>query len=708
MPNGGMIMNKGIITKISAVSVALAMSSVILMSAAGGNVRAYSNIQNDDGNITLTGDCMIDVPLTSAFQDIKSFDMNGCKLTYIGSSALFSLSDETFTIKDSSEEKTGEIISQIGATVVDARSDDSKATVKIESGTIRGSGSRGNSAILMGKGDSFFLNGGTICDFYADEGAALCLESTYSEMNGGTISNCHATERGGAVLSMNVSADNYIVPFRMLGGTITDCSAKNGGAIFSDNYLAIGGSAVLNYNSASENGGAVYSANHGDRTILLLGGTASIRFNTCLGDGGGIYCEVTNENDILSVSGLAVIRDNYDVSESADDNDNLYFSQRSTLWTYEDIDEGCYIGFYYPNMSDGDEVVTAYSLGGIDIGSGSGMSIPNDADYPVCLFPDDDSFYVSKEYENGAPSYYIREGSGFTITRVKCYLENGAAGMIFLVSVPEDIDPADVTGLFSIGSGSDKKSFEVANSGQRSSNGEVAFVCPVNCTDFTKPISLEVAAYGNVVKGASISGITVKNYARVLYENPGQYSASITKEFIAALMIYGSAAQTYFNINTDNLPDDFVDSHYKQNTQMVDVSSNLFGSECYSLTENDGSPIHYYGTSMIFKSEVSLKFYFTYDEGTDLSKVKIRIGDTTFTPTRSGNYLYVKLCDINLGSLADQIEVAAVYDGTDVSNLTYSPYSYVVRITGKTVDPNMAYLCKALYMYYHICLNFYH
>ena len=151
-----------------------------------------------------------------------AFDMTNDFSTWTWSSTLYSNKNGIYgsihikpgdiKISDSSEGKTGKIYSQNGATIIDGRSSTDTAKITIESGSIQGSGNLGSSAITVGKGDSFYMNGGTICDFKADNGAAVYAEACWFEMKAGTIRNCQATENGGAIAYSLAISGGQVVP----------------------------------------------------------------------------------------------------------------------------------------------------------------------------------------------------------------------------------------------------------------------------------------------------------------------------------------------------------------------------------------------------------------------------------------------------------------------------------------------------------------
>lgn len=190
------------------------------------------------------------------------------------------------------------------------------ATIVVEGGDISAqfvmAGGAGEGAI-----SKFEMAGGTISnsdvhdnDYYhvQKNGGAVYMEDGVFTMSGGTIQNCSA-EIGGAVY-IKKSANALQDPtFNMSGGTIQDCmSETHGGAV----YLEVGevnltGNAKIQRNLAQEgNGGAIYIT-AGD---FSMNGNTAVTYNSALGkdndevgNGGGIY--VTSESTDVNVNVLS-------------------------------------------------------------------------------------------------------------------------------------------------------------------------------------------------------------------------------------------------------------------------------------------------------------------------------------------------------------------------------------------------------------------
>lgn len=132
---------------------------------------------------------------------------------------------------------------------------------------------------------TFYMIGGTISGCSATNGGGVYNNGTFY-MSGGTISGCSASN-GGAVFNYDT--------FYMYNGTISGCSASDGGAVYSIGTLfSMSGGTITD--CSATNGGAVYN-NSCDFT--MSGGTISGCFATSdseFAEGGGVYNTIGSFN----------------------------------------------------------------------------------------------------------------------------------------------------------------------------------------------------------------------------------------------------------------------------------------------------------------------------------------------------------------------------------------------------------------------------
>ena len=178
---------------------------------------------------------------------------------------------------------------------------DSGTTFNMYGGEIRNrEGSRGSGVHVFEA--TFVMSGGTISGCTANEGGGLYAtnQSTIT-INNGTISGCEAGAGGG------LYADNSIVTIN--NGTISECEAaiNEGGGLYAKNQstITISGGTISGCKAPSSdkgNGSGLYANNS---TVTISGGTIS----GCKGRwGGGLYAENSSTIEISggTISGCTV------------------------------------------------------------------------------------------------------------------------------------------------------------------------------------------------------------------------------------------------------------------------------------------------------------------------------------------------------------------------------------------------------------------
>ncbi len=193
----------------------------------------------------------------------------------------------------------------------------------------------GNATILISDGDiqaqcilaagsgatpTFTMTGGTIRNsntadseylHVKQEGGAVYLEDGTCTISGGTIENCTAT-KGGAIYITGQKTDNeYTASFTMSKGTIKECtSTTDGGAVYlKGGDVTLTGGTISDNLAQDGNGGAFYIT-EGNFTM----NNASIMKNSALhraiegsGNGGGVYITSSTSNvDVDLLSGRVI------------------------------------------------------------------------------------------------------------------------------------------------------------------------------------------------------------------------------------------------------------------------------------------------------------------------------------------------------------------------------------------------------------------
>lgn len=205
-------------------------------------------------------------------------------------------------------------------------------------------------------------------------------------------------------------------------------------------------------------------------------------------------------------------------------------------------------------------------------------------------------------------------------------------------------------------------------------NGAYIFVAEVAAAQMADTITLQII--NGEVMGESCT-YSVEQYAEYVLANESMESYhAIVKE----MLNYGAKAQAYFGYNTENLVGADADL---TGTAAKDIS----GDEVKDMIiSGNAENIAFYGASLVFRSKIAVRFYFTGD----ISGYTFDIG----TVGQKDGLYYLEIADIDPQDLDEAITVTV--GGLSV---TYSPMNYMVR-KNATGSDELKSLLKALYNYH--------
>ena len=225
----------------------------------------------------------------------------------------------------------------------------------------------------------------------------------------------------------------------------------------------------------------------------------------------------------------------------------------------------------------------------------------------------------------------------------------------------------------------------------RDENGVIQykFSCDVAAKEMTDEVKLQIVTTQNG------SG-TVYTYSVKAYADAALASSAMSDEvkaLIKAMLNYGAQAQKCFSYNTENLA----------NADLSDSDKTITGNGSYDeyryTTEGtlpDGVAL--YSTTLILKSETTIKCRFAVSKDVDVSKLSLSDGWTELK-TDGRNY-YTEYKNISAKDLAAAKELT-ISDGSNTWTLRYSPLSYAQQIENLAgADETLVNLTNALYDYY--------
>ena len=236
-------------------------------------------------------------------------------------------------------------------------------------------------------------------------------------------------------------------------------------------------------------------------------------------------------------------------------------------------------------------------------------------------------------------------------------------------------------------------------------NGKILykFSCPVNAAQMSDTIETRIVIDNKTEEEYSYS---VKEYATELLSKSNEYPAETIK-LVKALLNYGTAAQNFFKYNTDKPANAGL-----SDTDKAVANADFAAYKAVIKTDSANSQsngLTYYGSSLICKSEMTVRHYFMVNEGCDINNYKFSYvnaygNEVGLTPKKASDGVYC--VDIN-GIMARNLNsnYACKVTGknkTCIFELDYGPFSYSQKVinSGNSSD-ELKNLVNALYWYWY-------
>ena len=246
--------------------------------------------------------------------------------------------------------------------------------------------------------------------------------------------------------------------------------------------------------------------------------------------------------------------------------------------------------------------------------------------------------------------------------------------------------------------------FNASDAAEVNENGKTLykFSCPVNAAQMSDTIETRIVIDNNTEEEYSYS---VKECASELLSKSNEYPAETVK-LVKALLNYGAAAQTFFKYNTDK-PANSILSDADKAVDAADFDAYKAVIKAGSANgQNNG--LSYYGSSLICKSEMTVRHYFILDNGSDINNYKFSYIDTdgyevSLTPKKAsdGGVYCVDISGIMAcGLYKNYVCRVTGMDSSQIIELNYGPLSYAYSVANdKDSSIELKNLMNALYMY---------
>ena len=304
------------------------------------------------------------------------------------------------------------------------------------------------------------------------------------------------------------------------------------------------------------------------------------------------------------------------------------------------------------------------------------------------------SFTFTAEYASKSPevSLYGRSLTLKDNIDVNYYLE-----------ISDSVFERDAYLEFKIGDQTYK--LNASDSAEVNENGKTLykFSCPVNAAQMSDTIETRIVIDNKTEEEYSYS---VKEYATELLSKSNEYPEETIK-LVKALLNYGTAAQNFFKYNTDK-PANAGLSDTDKAVANADFAAYKAVIKTYSAN-GQSNGLTYYGSSLICKSEMTVRHYFMVNEGCDINNYKFSYvnadgNEVSLTPKKASDGVYC--VDIN-GIMARNLNSNYACKVTEknkgcILELDYGPFSYSQKVinSGNPSD-ELKNLMNALYWYWY-------
>lgn len=229
------------------------------------------------------------------------------------------------------------------------------------------------------------------------------------------------------------------------------------------------------------------------------------------------------------------------------------------------------------------------------------------------------------------------------------------------------------------------------------------FSCPVNAAQMSDTIETRIVIDNKTEEEYLYS---VKEYATELLSKSNEYPAETIK-LVKALLNYGTAVRNFFKYNSDK----------PANAGLSDTDKAVAAAdfeEYKAVIKTDSANgqsngLTYYGSSLVCKSEMTVRHYFMVNEGCDINNYKFSYvnaygNEVSLTPKKASDGVYC--VDIN-GIMARNLNSNYACKVTEknkacILELDYGPFSYSQKVINSgNSSEELKNLVNALYWYWY-------
>ncbi len=340
------------------------------------------------------------------------------------------------------------------------------------------------------------------------------------------------------------------------------------------------------------------------------------------------------------------------------------------------------------------------------------VSVPYDTDYvlPDCGFTAPDGKVFSgwtvddgTEIKSAGDTVTIKDNITLTahydysaaLKGYKLSLD-GDIGVNFYMEIAGDLIDDNTYMLFNVsGAGAEYQTQKVylTDDSTKTIGGVTYYVfkCRVAAKEMTAAITAQL--YNGENTASAVYTYSVKDYAEYILAHADQ-SAEYGKAapLVKAMLNYGTAAQDYFGVNTDDPANEteYMTAIEKVVKSIKSSDINAPASVIPALPEG----VSFDGASVSLKSETTLSLYFTSDKDLTFSCD----GGYTVDPVESGKYQIARIRGIRAEDLDKTIKLTVTCEGASF-DIEYSVLNYCKNALDGA-HPELEPIVTALYRYY--------
>lgn len=212
---------------------------------------------------------------------------------------------------------------------------------------------------------------------------------------------------------------------------------------------------------------------------------------------------------------------------------------------------------------------------------------------------------------------------------------------------------------------------------------------------------------GDISYKSEMDVYSVKAYA---YSRLEKSNDEEFKTLLVDMLNYCSSAQEYFGVNTENL----VNADLTEGQKLLATKADVAVEDNSSTTKLDGATAKIVGKSILFNSNIEVKFYMDLSAYQDLTGLSMRvtyadekcvvhstkISSKDFTFDSSVGYYSAKLNNLNSAELRAMLTAEIYFNETVISDtIYYSVETYVYNRLNKSTNEMFKTLLKELMKY---------